>query len=760
MATEIAKAYVQILPSTDGLGNAITKDLGGEMKEAGASASGGFGAAFANGLKTAGKIGAAAIGVASAAVVGFGKSAVEAGLQFDSSMSQVAATMGFATDELNDSTSEASQTMQELRDFAQEMGSTTAFSASEAADALNYMALAGYDAQTSMTMLPNVLNLAAAGGIDLASASDMVTDAQSALGLSLDETSTMVDQMARASSKSNTSVAQLGEAFLTIGATAKTLKGGTTELSTALGILADNGVKGAEGGTALRNILLSLQNPTDKAAGALNDLGFQAYDSMGNMRSLEDIFQDMNTAMADFTEQQKSAYISEIFNKTDIAKVNALLNTTTDRWEELSSAIEDSEGAAQNMAEVQLDNLQGDMTLFQSALEGAKIAVSDGLTPQLRELVQFGSSGLSQLTEAFKEGGIGGAMSAFGDILSNAITMISSMLPQIVTAGVNLLKAFVDGIKSALPELSASGFEVLNTLIDAIVDLLPELLDLGLQMVVALAEGLADNIDHILAQAVNLIDKVGQTLIKNLPKILVAGIKLVSAIIEGIGNNLPKLVQTLTEIGTNMASTLIKSSPELIVAGIDLLVALINGLIQTIPVLVENLPMIINAIKKAFKDIDWAELGRQIINGIVNGIKNGVESIKKAAREAAKSALDSAKNALSIHSPSRLFDKEIGLQIDAGWARGIRNNADMVSSATKDVSSLAYDTAKVSSVSASGKYTASSYAPQGASMDGVSFTLNDTISLDGTPLKERCAQYTIRKIGNQYTAVRTARGGR
>ena len=154
--------------------------------------------------------------------------------------------MGYSVEELNTAGSEAAETYSQLRSFAMEMGATTAFSATEASNALNYMALAGYDAETSMAMLPNVLNLAAAGGIDLASASDMVTDAQSALGLTLDETSVMVDQMAMAASKSNTSVAQLGEAFLTVGGTAKNLAGGTTELSTMLGVLADNGIKGSE----------------------------------------------------------------------------------------------------------------------------------------------------------------------------------------------------------------------------------------------------------------------------------------------------------------------------------------------------------------------------------------------------------------------------------------------------------------------------------------------------------------------------------
>jgi len=198
----------------------------------------GFGDKLGSGIKAAVGVGAAALTATTGAAVAFGKSAVDAGMEFDSAMSQVAATMGVSTDEITD-----------LRDFAKEMGATTAFSATEAAEALNYMALAGYDSETAMRMLPTVLNLAAAGGMDLATASDMVTDTQSALNLSLDETEAMVDQMAKTSSKTNTSVSQLGDALLTIGATARGVKGGTVELSSVLGVLADNGIKAGEGGT-------------------------------------------------------------------------------------------------------------------------------------------------------------------------------------------------------------------------------------------------------------------------------------------------------------------------------------------------------------------------------------------------------------------------------------------------------------------------------------------------------------------------------
>lgn len=363
-------------------------------------------------LGTVGKTAAVGLTAATGAAVAFGKSAVDVGMSFDSSMAQVAATMGTTVGEITN-----------LRDFAMEMGAKTAFSATQAADALNYMALAGYDAETSMNMLPNVLNLAAAGGMELAAASDMITDSQSALGLSLDETSALVDKMAKASSKSNTSVSQLGSAILTVGGTAKAMKGGTTELAQVLGIIADNGVKGAEGGTALRNIILSLTAPTDKAAKTLKSLGVSALDSSGNMRSMQDIFADLNKSLGDMTEGQKTAVLSEIFNKVDLKSVNALMGTNVERWNELTAAIDDSAGAAEAMANTQLDNLAGDITIFQSALEGAKILLSDQLTPALREFVQFGTDGITAVTDAFKrEETVRGLSDAIRDAEGNLLS--------------------------------------------------------------------------------------------------------------------------------------------------------------------------------------------------------------------------------------------------------------------------------------------------------------------------------------------------
>lgn len=460
--TTVAKAYVQVMPSMEGatsnITDAILPQIGGLGGEAGEAFSGMF----------KGKLGAVLAMLpqllASLGVTKFISDSVEVGKAFDQSMSQVAATMGTTVGEI-----------QNLRNFAQEMGASTAYSATEAADALNYMALAGYDAETSMSMLPTVLNLAAAGNIDLASASDMVTDAQSALGLSIDQTSTMVDQMAKTASTTNTSVAQLGDAFLTVGGTAKMMKGGTAELSQTLGLLADNGIKGSEGGTALRNILLSLSAPTDQAAEQMKALGLQVFDAEGNMRSMQDIMADFNVALDGMTSQERANVISTIFNKRDLKSVEALLGTTAERWDEVAVAIDNAQGSAQQMAETQLDNLAGDITLFESALEGLQIKVSDVVTPAIRAFYQFAASALSGITNFVSDnqavftglanilGGVaeiafnlvGGALNILGTALGTAFSALGPVIA-LLEGFVNILGGVLNFVgKLAAPVVEA-----------------------------------------------------------------------------------------------------------------------------------------------------------------------------------------------------------------------------------------------------------------------------------------------------------------
>jgi TP901 family phage tail tape measure protein len=415
---------------------------------------------------------------------------VKVAADFESSMSKVAATMGFTVDQLNDKSSEASKTMEQLSEFAQEMGKTTAFSASEAADALNYMALAGYDAETSMEMLPTVLNLAAAGGINLASASDMVTDAQSALGLTLDETATMVDQMAAAASNGNTSVAQLGEAMLQIGATAANMTGGTQELSTALTVLADNGIKGAEGGTKLRNIILSLQDAAKDGAVDFGNFSVSVYDSEGNLRGVTDIMQDLQSNLEGMNQESKDAIISGVFNKQDLAAANAMLQTSSERYDELAKSIGDSAGAAQQMADVQLDNFQGQLTLLKSALEGVGIDIGTIIMPYLQKFVEkiqsvvdwFSNLDAKSQDLIVKAGLI---VAAIGPILSIAGSIVGTIGK--ISSSIGTIVKIIPTVISAV---STIGTVITGTLIPAIAGVVTAILPF-LPLIAAVAAAIA-----------------------------------------------------------------------------------------------------------------------------------------------------------------------------------------------------------------------------------------------------------------------------
>lgn len=391
---------------------------------------------FEKGLKSLTGLAAKAAAGITAAFTVAASAAVKVGSSFTASMSQVSATMGITR---------MSEEYETLSAAAEEMGAATKFSATQAGDALNYLALAGYDANKAVSALPTVLNTAAAGGLDLAYASDLITDSMSALWLGMDELESFSDKLAKTSQKSNTNIAQLGEAILTVGGTAKTLSGGVTELNTMLGLIADNGIKGAEGGTALRNIILSLSAPTDTAAEAMKRLNVSAFDSQGNLRDLSEVFADFNAALAPLTDQQKTQALNEIFNKVDLKAVNALLGTSAERFDELEDYIENCEGAAAEMAKTMDDNLTGDLTIMSSALEGLGIAAFDKFEDPMRSAVQAVTEDISQLTAEIKNGALSEQFDKISDAAGRLITAVGEFLAKdILPALINTMSVIID----------------------------------------------------------------------------------------------------------------------------------------------------------------------------------------------------------------------------------------------------------------------------------------------------------------------------
>ena len=732
-----------------------------------------------------------------AAVTGLGTAAVTTAANFESSMSQVQATMGITKESMSTLDGQSVNTMDALSNLAQEMGASTAFSATECAEALNYLALAGYDTQEMADTLPTVLNLAAAGGIDLASASDMVTDAMSALGMKTSEADKMVDQMAKTASTTNTSVAQLGEGILTIGATAKSVKGGTAELNTALGILANNGIKGAEGGTHLRNIILSLQNPTDKAAGSLKQLGVSVYDSEGNMRSMNDILGDLNKSMDGMTSEEKANIISTIFNKTDLSSVNALLANTGNTWDELQASIENSGGAAGQMADTQLDNLQGQLTLLKSAVEGLAISFGQLLMPAIKTIVGWVQkfvdwlNGMDEgtkkvvVTIALLAAALGPVLIIVGKVISavgtivtvvpkiaGAIkvvkgafaalntTMLANPIVLIIAAIAALVAAFIylwnncDGFRQFWINL----WENVKQVAVAVWEGLKTFFASAWQAISATASAVWGGIKSFFSMIWNGIKTIFSTVVEVIKTIITTYFNIYKTIITTVFNAIKTVITTvwngiktvITTVVTGIQTFLstawntIKTVVTTVVNGIKTAVstafnAMWTGITTTIGNIVNTIKTGFNTAANFIKNLAKSAVtwGSDIIEGIVNGIKKCIGKVKDAVSNVASTI----KSYLHFSVPDKgpLTDYESWMpDFMGGLADGIEKSRGLV---TEQINRLA-DTMNLKDAipDMEAGINATISGNGGSAGEGTTVKLNQPIMLDGRTITTLVSQ--------------------
>lgn len=563
-------------------------DAGGRFEKLGSIAKG-IGVALAAAVVA---IGAAVAGAASKI-----NDCVNVYADFEDSMLQVAATMGITQEEI----ANGSEAYEKLTNAAKEAGASTRYSASEAGEALNYLALAGYDADKAVETLPKVLNLAAAGGMELATTSDLVTDAMSALQMETSELDTFIDQMAKTSQKSNTSVQQLGEAILVCAGTATSTGQDLTTLNTALGVLADNGIKGSEGGTKLRNVMLSLSAPTDKAAAQLNSLGVSVYDAEGNMRQLDAIMGDLNASLSDLSQDERTNAINNIFNKTDLNAVNALLSSTTGRFDELSAQIDNCAGAAAGMAGTMESGLAGTTRSFESAMEGMQIEVGSIFANFKQTLMSDSIDVIRNFTKNLQEAGgdWGKIGEAIGQALSEIVLMIGNYLPQIVDMGMQIVRTLGSALMDNLDVLIEAATSIIMTLLNGVISALPALVEAAAQIIVTLATGIGESLPTLIPAVVQAVMMVVQTLADNLPLILEAALQLVIGLAQGLLDAIPVLIEALPSIITAIVDFLIGAIPQIIDAGIQLLTSLIAALPKIITAIVEAIPQIIDGLVTA-----------------------------------------------------------------------------------------------------------------------------------------------------------------
>lgn len=321
-------------------------------------------------------------------IVGLGTAAIKTSSDFESAMSKVSAISGATGTNLD-----------KLNKKAQEMGSKTKFSATEAANAFEYMAMAGWKTEDMLDGIEGIMNLAAASGEDLATTSDIVTDALTAFGLSAKDSGHFADVLAKASSSANTNVSMLGESFKYVAPVAGALGYSAEDTAIALGLMANAGIKGSQAGTALRGSISRLVKPTDDAAAMMDKYGISLTNADGTMKPLGEVMNNLREKLGGLSEAEQAQAAATLFGQEAMSGMLAIINASDSDYQSLTDSIYNADGAAQQMADTMLNNLSGQLTLLKSALEGLAIQFGEILMPYIKQFVTW----LQNLTQKLQE---------------------------------------------------------------------------------------------------------------------------------------------------------------------------------------------------------------------------------------------------------------------------------------------------------------------------------------------------------------------
>lgn len=673
------------------------------------------------------KKGLAGFGAISAAVGGFGVSAVKAGMEFDATMSEVAAISG-AT----------GQDLQDLRDKSLEMGAKTKFSATEAGKAMTYMAMAGWKAGDMLNGIEGIMNLAAASGEDLASVSDIVTDAMTAFGLAADGTTKAVgkdgltqevsnashfaDVLAAASSNANTNVGMMGETFKYAAPVAGALGFSIEDVAIAAGLMANSGIKASQAGTTLRGMLTRLAKPTKQSIVAMEELGISLDDGEGNMKSFKEIMDDLRSGFGElmipqgeFSDRlsdlngklesgeikqkaydaeverliglaygaegaEKAKYAAMLAGQESMSGLLAIVSAAPEDYEKLTQAIYECNGASAEMAAIMADNLAGDIYLVKSALESLQIAISDSVTPTLREFAKFGQEALAQLLEGFQSGGLNGLFTELSKVVTEGVTMLAAEAPKFAAASAGFTAAIGEGLLNSAPavleaaqeivdmlssglsefieshsteivqvgtdiiEFISEGFGVLDSIIpllgdfvvaiaDGIATYSQDLFNTGMTVITTIIEGITEHIGEVQEIFGDFISGILESISSNAPTLIEGGILIVQTLLEEIGNQIPQVIETATEIITTFIQGLADNIDGILNAAGEIIGGFIEGVTQALPQIAEAAISLIQGFAEYIRENlpTIIETGLQMLTEFSASLRENVGLIVDAA---------------------------------------------------------------------------------------------------------------------------------
>lgn len=625
-------------------------------------------------------------------LIGAGAAAVKTTADFDSSMSKVSAVSGAV-----------GKDFEALRSKAREMGATTKFSASDAADAMNYMAMAGWKTEDMLDGISGIMNLAAASGEDLATTSDIVTDALTAFGKSAEDSGRLADIMAAASSNANTNVAMMGESFKYVAPVAGAMGYSMEDTALAIGLLANSGIKAGQGGTALRTMLTNLAKPTDDIKYKMNQLGISLEDGEGNMYSLREVMgqlresfsnirmpaDEFQASMADLQSQfdegkisedeyvdatselMKQAYGAEgalkaeaaatIAGKTGMAGLLAIVGSSEEDFNKLANAIDNSNGTAEEMAKVMQDNLNGQITILLSALQELAISVGDILMPKLREFVtkvQDIVDKFNKLTNEQKENlirwialaaAIGPVLLIVGKIASGIHGLISTFNKlktsiSLIKSGMTLLGTSIGGISAPVVAVVA----VIGVLIAAFVTLWrnnEEFRNNVIKIWKGIQESISGFVDGI-KQRFDVLKTNMSSLVEGLKIIWNGFCKLLAPVFEGAFKGISNILNAVFGVITGLLDVFIgifTGNWQQAWTGIkEIFTSIWNSLGEGIQIAFDTIKAIFETAFTLF-GTTWQEAWESIKQFFSDAWNNIVETMKSIAimlGEAAKNAVD------------------------------------------------------------------------------------------------------------------------
>lgn len=602
MALKVGELYASFGIDSSGIGSAIS---GIEKKCSG----------IASSLT---KTGAVLSATVTAPIIAFAKETYNIGTDFQAQMSRVQGI------------SEATDTqLKQLTQTAKALGASSTFSASQAAEGMEYLASAGFKVDEIIAAMPGMLDLAASSGEDLGTSADIAASILRGFGMEASEAAHVADVLAKNAANTNAAVYDTGEAMKFVAPLANTMGLSFEEVTAAIGLMANAGIKGSQAGTTLRGALSRLAKPTKVMQETMDELGLSFYDSTGKMKSLPDMISMLQTSMSGLTEEQQQNALVTLFGQEALSGMMVLLEAGPEALAEMAAAYENCDGAASEMAEIMLNNLKGAMEGFNGAVETAQLNLYDRFAPAMTEAVQKATelvNSFNLLDDATKETvykvvglaaaagpamiGLGGVVGAVGKLLPLMGALISPL--GIVTAGVALFgvaavdagndigKGFVKLSKSMKKSLSDINKNLSNQ-IKTVSKRIPALAS-------SISEGLGEIMPVGMESAMTIITGFVSTIADNASDLAGIGLTIVNSIVDGVAAGLPKLLPAGAQMVTNIATSLISNLPNLLSA----------------------LGVLAMSIWDSLNSVNWLELGGQIWNAITSAFKQTGDWVKHA----------------------------------------------------------------------------------------------------------------------------------